>query len=143
MFIMMNLARFSVGLEGVGISEGAYQHALAYAKDRVQGKAVGTPKDVQAETIIAHPDVRRMLMSMKAQTEAMRALAYVTAAAFDAAHAHPDADVRARKQAFVDLRIPIGKGWCSENGRQISYDGVQVDGGVGYFEVTGAAQEWG
>src|SRR2546430_5008854 len=106
MFIMMNLARFSVAMEGVGISEGAYQHALAYAKDRVQGKPIGTPKDAKTNTIIMHPDVQRMLMSMKAQTEAMRALAYVTAAQFDLAHAHPDAAERGRAQAFVDLMIP-------------------------------------
>jgi acyl-CoA dehydrogenase len=140
MFIMMNLARFAVGVEGVGISEGAYQHALAYARDRVQGKAVGTPKDAKVGTIIQHPDVRRMLMSMKAQTEAMRALAYVTAASLDAAHAHPDEVQRARHQAFVDLMIPVVKGWCTENAQQITSDGVQVHGGMGYIEETGAAQ---
>ncbi len=94
MFIMMNLARFSVGIEGVGIAERAYQRARAYARDRVQGRAPGLDKTVPTATILQHPDVRRMLMTMKAQTEAMRAVAYVTGAAIDNAHRHPDADAR-------------------------------------------------
>ena len=108
MFIMMNLARFSVGLEGVGIAERAYQRAAAYAKDRVQGRAVGEEKSAGTATIIQHPDVRRMLLSMRAQTEAMRALAYVTAGALDNANAHPDPEARKRHQAFVDLMKPYG-----------------------------------
>jgi alkylation response protein AidB-like acyl-CoA dehydrogenase len=142
MFIMMNLARFSVGLEGVGIAERAYQRAAAYAKDRVQGKAVGMEKGAAVGTIIEHPDVRRMLLSMRAQTEAMRALAYVTAAALDNARAHPDAEARKHHQAFADLMIPIVKGWCTETAQEIAYTGVQVHGGMGYIEETGAAQHY-
>jgi alkylation response protein AidB-like acyl-CoA dehydrogenase len=142
MFIMMNLARFSVGLEGVGIAERAYQRAAAYAKDRVQGKAVGMEKGATTATIIEHPDVRRMLLSMRAQTEAMRAIAYVTAAALDNAHRHPDAEARKRHQAFAELMIPIVKGWCTETAQEIAYTGVQVHGGMGYIEETGAAQHY-
>jgi acyl-CoA dehydrogenase len=142
MFIMMNLARFSVGLEGVGIAERAYQRAVAYAKERVQGRAVGEEKSAGTATIIQHPDVRRMLMSMKAQTEAMRALAYVTAAALDNAHAQPDAEARKRHQAFVELMIPIVKGWCTETAQEVAYTGVQVHGGMGFIEETGAAQHY-
>jgi alkylation response protein AidB-like acyl-CoA dehydrogenase len=140
MFIMMNLARFSVGLEGVGIAERAYQRAAAYAKERVQGRPVGSEKGTG--TIIDHPDVRRMLLSMRAQTEAMRAIAYVTAAALDNAHHHPDAEARKRHQAFADLMIPIVKGWCTETAQEIAYTGVQVHGGMGYIEETGAAQHY-
>jgi acyl-CoA dehydrogenase len=140
MFIMMNLARFSVGLEGVGIAERAYQRAAAYAKERVQGRAVGDEKAAKTGTIIQHPDVRRMLLSMKAQTEAMRAVAYVTAAALDNANAHPDAEARKKHLAFAELMIPIVKGWCTETAQEIAYTGVQVHGGMGYIEETGAAQ---
>src|SRR2546421_8920563 len=118
MFIMMNLARFSVGVEGVGISERAYQRAVAYARDRVQGKPVGLDK--AAGTIIEHPDIRRMLMTMRAYTEAMRAVAYVTAAAMDNARRHPDPDLRKRHQAFVDLMIPIVKGWSTETAQEVT-----------------------
>jgi alkylation response protein AidB-like acyl-CoA dehydrogenase len=139
MFIMMNLARFSVGLEGVGIAERAYQRAAAYAKERVQGRPVG---EKGTGTIIEHPDVRRMLLSMRAQTEAMRAIAYVTAAALDNAHRDPDAEARKRHQAFAELMIPIVKGWCTESAQEIAYTGVQVHGGMGYIEETGAAQHY-
>jgi acyl-CoA dehydrogenase len=142
MFIMMNLARFSVGLEGVGIAERAYQRAAAYAKERVQGRAVGEESSAKTATIIQHPDVRRMLLSMKAQTEAMRALAYVTAASLDNASAHPDAEARKRHQAFAELMIPIIKGWCTETAQEIAYTGVQVHGGMGFIEETGAAQHY-
>ena len=141
MFIMMNLARFSVGLEGVGIAERAYQRAAAYAKERVQGRAVGAERGGTG-TIIEHPDVRRMLLSMRAQTEAMRALAYVTAAALDNARRHPDAEARKRHQAFADLMIPVLKGWCCETAQEITSTGVQVHGGMGYIEETGAAQHY-
>jgi acyl-CoA dehydrogenase len=138
MFIMMNLARFAVGMEGLAISERAYQQALAYAKERVQSRDVaGGGKSV---TIIHHPDVRRMLMSMKSQTEAMRALCYVVAAAVDKALRHPEKDERARSQAFVDLMIPIVKGWFTETGIEIASTGIQVHGGMGFIEETGAAQ---
>ena len=141
MFIMMNLARFSVGLEGVGIAERAYQRAAAYAKERVQGRAPGAERGGTG-TIIEHPDVRRMLLSMRAHTEAMRALAYVTAAALDSAHRHPDAEARKWHQSFAELMIPIVKGWCSETAQEVAYTGVQVHGGMGYIEETGAAQHY-
>jgi len=138
MFIMMNAARYAVGLEGLALSERAYQQALAYARERVQGRAIeGSPGPV---AIIRHPDIRRMLMTMRAQIEAMRALAYVVAAAHDAAFHHPDEAERRRKQAFVDLMIPVVKGWLTETGNEIAYLGVQVHGGMGFIEETGAAQ---
>src|SRR5664279_6306699 len=109
MFVMMNAARFAVGLEGLAIGESAYQHAVAYARDRVQGRAIeGSPSGV---AIIHHPDIRRMLMLMRSQVEAMRALAYSVAAAHDAAARHPDAAERAQNQAYVDLMIPVVQGW--------------------------------
>jgi len=138
MFIMMNLARFSVGMEGVGISERAYQHAVAYARERVQGRPVGTT-DARGP-IIEHPDIRRMLMTMRAYTEAMRAVGYVTAAAMDHARHASDEAVRAKNQAFVDLMIPIVKGWSTETAQEVAYLGVQVHGGMGFIEETGAAQ---
>jgi alkylation response protein AidB-like acyl-CoA dehydrogenase len=140
MFVMMNLARFSVGMEGVGLGDRAYQRAVAYARDRVQGKAVGTDKGAKAGPIIEHPDIRRMLMTMRACTEATRAVAYVTAAAMDNAHRHPDAAARKRHQAFVDLMIPIVKGHSTEVAQKIASLGVQVHGGMGFIEETGAAQ---
>jgi alkylation response protein AidB-like acyl-CoA dehydrogenase len=138
MFVMMNAARFAVGLEGLAISERAYQHAVAYARDRVQGRAIeGSASGV---AIIKHPDIRRMLMLMRANVEAMRALAYSVAAAHDAAARHPDAAERAQNQAYVDLMIPVVKGWSTETGNEMSYLGVQVHGGMGFIEETGAAQ---
>ena len=142
MFIMMNLARFSVGIEGVGIAERSYQRARDYARDRVQGRAPGLDKTVPTATILQHPDVRRMLLTMKAQTEATRALAYVTGAAIDNARCHPDADARKRHQAFVELMIPIVKGWGTEIAQEVTYLGVQVHGGMGFIEETGAAQDY-
>lgn len=141
MFIMMNLARFGVGLQGVGISERAYQRAVAFARERVQSRDVGAPKEPSVP-IIRHPDVRRMLLRMRAQTEASRALAMATAYAFDLAEAHPDADVRAANHAFVDLMIPIHKGWATEMAQDVTYQGVQVHGGMGFIEETGAAQHY-
>jgi len=142
MFIMMNLARFSVGIEGVGIAERSYQRARDYARDRVQGRAPGLDKTVPTATILQHPDVRRMLLTMKAQTEATRSLAYVTGAAIDNARRHPDADARKRHQAFVELMIPIVKGWGTEIAQEVTYLGVQVHGGMGFIEETGAAQDY-
>ena len=134
MFIMMNAARFAVGLEGVAIAERAFQRALAFAKERLQGRdLVAGGKTV---SIIHHPDVRRMLMLMKSQTEAMRALAYTTAAALDFSHKTKDK----QHQAFVDLMIPVVKGWCTETGIDVASLGVQVHGGMGFIEETGAAQ---
>ncbi len=138
MFIMMNAARFAVGLEGLSISERAYQQALAYAKERIQSRDLAGGG--KAVPIIRHPDVRRMLMSMKAQTEAMRALAYAVAAGMDRARHHPDKESRARSQAFVDLMIPIVKGWSTETGIEVASTGIQVHGGMGFIEETGAAQ---
>ncbi|MEC5397462.1 acyl-CoA dehydrogenase [Uliginosibacterium sp. H1] len=139
MFIMMNEARFAVGLEGLALAERATQHAVAYARDRVQGFDVAEKNGARVP-IIRHPDVRRMLMLMRCQTEAMRALACVVAAAHDRAHHHADAAERERSQAFVDLMIPVVKGWCTETGIDVASLGVQVHGGMGYIEETGAAQ---
>ncbi len=137
MFVMMNAARFAVGLEGVSIAERAFQRALAYAKERMQGRDLAGGGTVP---IIRHPDVRRMLMLMKSQTEAMRALAYVVAAALDVAARHADASLRQQNQAFVDLMIPVVKGWSTETGIEVASLGVQVHGGMGFIEETGAAQ---
>jgi alkylation response protein AidB-like acyl-CoA dehydrogenase len=142
MFIMMNQARFSVGMEGVGLSERAYQRAVAFARERVQGKPVGFDKGQPGGAIIEHPDIRRMLMTMRAYTEAMRAVAYVTAAAIDNAQHQADAGARKRHQAFVDLMIPIVKGWSTEIAQEVTYLGVQVHGGMGFIEETGAAQHY-
>jgi alkylation response protein AidB-like acyl-CoA dehydrogenase len=139
MFIMMNAARFAVGLEGVGVSERAYQRARDYARERLQGTELGSRSREQV-AIVRHPDVRRMLMLMKSRTEAMRALASVVAAATDAAHRHPDAAQRQRSQAFVDLLIPVVKGWSTETAVENASLGVQVHGGMGFIEETGAAQ---
>ena len=139
MFIMMNAARFNVGLEGLGDAERAYQRAVMYAKDRVQGTEVGVRGGPKVP-IIKHPDVRRMLMSMRARIEAMRALAYVTAAAQDNAHNNPDEAARKQGQAFADLMIPVVKGWSTESAIDIASLGVQVHGGMGFIEETGAAQ---
>ncbi|HME39312.1 MAG TPA: acyl-CoA dehydrogenase [Steroidobacteraceae bacterium] len=143
MFIMMNAARFSVGIEGVGLSERAYQTALQYARERIQGVELGVRSDVRSGArvpIVRHPDVRRMLMLMKSQTEAMRALGAVVALSLDAARLHPRAEERLRHQAFADLMIPVVKGWCTENSVDIASLGIQVHGGVGFVEETGAAQ---
>jgi alkylation response protein AidB-like acyl-CoA dehydrogenase len=142
MFVMMNLARYSVGLEGVGIAERAYQRAVAYARDRVQGRAVGLDKGAKTGAIIEHPDVRRMLMTMRASTEAIRAVAYVTGAAMDNAARHPDPQLRKHHQAFVDLMIPIVKGHSTEVGQEVASLGLQVHGGMGFIEETGAAQHY-
>jgi alkylation response protein AidB-like acyl-CoA dehydrogenase len=138
MFVMMNAARFAVGLEGLAIAERAYQHAAAYARERVQGRAI--EGSAAAVPIIRHPDIRRMLMLMRSNVEAMRALAYSVAAAHDAAARHPDAAERARNQAYVDLMIPVVKGWSTETGNEMAYLGVQIHGGMGFIEETGAAQ---
>jgi len=138
MFIMMNAARFAVGLEGIAISDRAYQQALSYAKERIQSRDLAGGG--KAVPIIRHPDVRRMLMSMKAQTEAMRALAYVVAAAMDIAHRDPEPGLRAKHQAFADMMIPVVKGWSTETCIEVASTGIQVHGGMGYVEETGAAQ---
>ncbi|MEO8627785.1 MAG: acyl-CoA dehydrogenase [Betaproteobacteria bacterium] len=139
MFTMMNFARLEVGIEGVAIAERAYQRALAYAKDRVQGRPIGV-RGGDRVAIIQHPDVRRMLMTMKAQVEAMRALAIVASAALDRAHHHADRIERLRWQSVFDLLTPVVKGWCTEQCNEVASLGVQVHGGMGFVEETGAAQ---
>src|SRR5450830_972662 len=140
MFIMMNAARFGVGMQGIGVAERAYQKAVQYAKDRVQSRDLaGSPGPV---SIIHHPDVRRMLMSMRSQTEAARALAYVGAAISDVAHHHPEADVRAESLATYEYLVPVIKGWATEMSQDVTRDGVQVHGGMGFIEETGAAQHY-
>ena len=138
MFAMMNHARLNVGLQGLAIAERAYQQARAYARERRQGRPVGWTGNGAA--IVEHPDVRRMLMSMKARIEAMRGLLYRVAADHDIAHAHPDPEARAAAQARVDLLTPVAKGWCTETGIELASIGVQIHGGMGYVEETGAAQ---
>ncbi len=140
MFIMMNAARFAVGMQGIAIAERAYQKAVQYAKERVQSRDLAG--SVGAVAIIHHPDVKRMLMSMRAQTEAARALSYVTAAAFDAAHHHADEATRKANQAFYEYMVPIVKGWSTELSLDVTSTGVQVHGGMGFIEETGAAQHY-
>jgi alkylation response protein AidB-like acyl-CoA dehydrogenase len=139
MFIMMNAARYSVGLEGVGLSERAYQTALAYARERIQSTEAGVRGGARVP-IVRHPDVRRMLLLMKSQTEAMRALSIGVAVSLDAARLHPRTEEREHHQAVADLMIPVIKGWCTENSVDIASLGIQVHGGVGFVEETGAAQ---
>ena len=141
MFTMMNNARLAVGLQGMAIASRAYDQALAYAKDRVQSRSMTRPKDPPAP-IIEHPDVRRMLLTMKAKTEAARALAYYAGKHLDLASRHPDAAVRARAAATVDLLTPVVKGWGTDVGCEVTSLGVQVHGGAGYVEETGAAQHF-
>jgi len=140
MFIMMNAARFAVGMQGIGIAERAYQKAVRYAHDRVQSRDLaGSPGPV---AIINHPDVRRMLMSMRAQIEAARALAYVTAAAVDVAHHHADEATRKASHGFYEFMVPIVKGWATEMSIDVASTGLQVHGGMGFIEETGAAQHY-
>jgi len=139
MFAMMNHARLAVGLQGLAIAERAYQQALTYARERVQGRPVGWT-DTHSAGIVHHPDVRRLLMTMKCQIEAMRAIHYTAAAAVDVAHSDPDAEGRRRAQQTVELLTPIAKGWCTEVGQTVASLGIQVHGGMGYIEETGAAQ---
>ncbi|MBO6783938.1 MAG: acyl-CoA dehydrogenase [Alphaproteobacteria bacterium] len=139
MFTMMNNARLNVGLQGVAVAERAYQHAVAYAKERVQSAPVDGSSGESA-TIIRHPDVRRMLMTMRAQTEAMRAIAYYTNSALDRSRHHDDADVRGYNARRTDLLTPVVKAWCTDLGVDIASVGVQVHGGMGFVEETGAAQ---
>ena len=139
MFIMMNAARYGVGVQGIGISERAYQKAVAYARDRVQSRPVDGSLS-SAGAIIHHPDVRRMLMTMRAATEGCRAMACVAAAAFDAAHHHPDAEVRKQNATFYEFLVPLIKGYSTEMSLEVTSLGVQVHGGMGFIEETGAAQ---
>ena len=141
MFTMMNNARLGVGLEGVAIAERAYQQARDYAKSRVQSRDIAS-SDEKPVTIIHHPDVRRMLLSMRAQGEAMRALVYYAAALLDLAKRHPDAAARQAHERLVDLLIPVCKAWSTDIGVEIASVGIQVHGGMGYIEETGAAQHY-
>ncbi|MBS1179269.1 MAG: acyl-CoA dehydrogenase-like protein [Proteobacteria bacterium] len=139
MFVMMNAARYAVGMQGVAVAERAYQKAVAFARDRVQSRPVdgSLPK---AAPIIHHPDVKRMLMTMRAYTEGCRAMATVAAAAYDAAHAHPDVETRKQNQAFYEYMVPLVKGYSTEMSLEVTSLGVQVHGGMGFIEETGAAQ---
>src|SRR5579871_4298368 len=141
MFIMMNAARFSVGVQGIALADRAYQSSLEYAKERVQGRDL-KPGSRTPEAIIKHPDVRRMLMVQKATIEAMRGLAYVTAASLDFAQRHPDEKVRKEHKAFVELMIPVVKGWCTESAVELCSTALQVFGGMGFIEETGIAQQY-
>lgn len=140
MFIMMNAARFAVGMQGISVAERSYQKAVSYARDRVQSRDLAGSAGPVA--IIHHPDVKRMLMSMRSQVEASRALSYVTAAAFDGAHHHPDEATRKTNHAFYDFMVPIVKGWSTELSIDVASTGVQVHGGMGFIEETGAAQHY-
>jgi alkylation response protein AidB-like acyl-CoA dehydrogenase len=141
MFTMMNSERLGVGVQGVAIAERAYQQARDYARTRVQGQPVDMPRSPGATPpIIHHPDVRRMLLSMRAATEAMRALAYFAAAAIDASRQTDDGEAQFRAQRRADLLIPVVKAWCTDLGVEIASTGIQVHGGMGYIEETGAAQ---
>jgi 3-(methylthio)propanoyl-CoA dehydrogenase len=138
MFIMMNSARFAVGVQGIAVAERAYQKAVGYARDRVQSRSVdGSPA---GSPILHHPDVRRMLMTMRAQIEGCRALALTAGAAYDAAHHHPDAATRAENQTFYEFMVPLVKGYSTEMSLDVTSTGVQVHGGMGFIEETGAAQ---
>ncbi|CAB5713817.1 Acyl-CoA dehydrogenase, short-chain specific [Delftia tsuruhatensis] len=139
MFIMMNAARYAVGVQGIAVAERAYQHAVAYAKERVQSRPVDGSVKASA-TIIHHPDVRRMLMTMRAYTEGCRAMAATAAAAYDAAHHHADAQVREANAAFYEFMVPLVKGYSTEMSLEVTSLGVQVHGGMGFIEETGAAQ---
>ncbi|WP_299440925.1 acyl-CoA dehydrogenase [uncultured Rhodospira sp.] len=139
MFTMMNNARLNIGLQGVGIAERAYQQAVAYAHERVQGVNIAAPKDGPV-TIIHHPHVRRMLLTMRAKTQAARALTYYAVAQADIVRAHPDEAVQAAAHARQDLLTPVVKAWCTEVGFEVADLGVQVHGGTGYIEETGASQ---
>ena len=139
MFIMMNAARFGVGVQGIAVADRAYQKAAQYARDRVQSRPVDGSIKASAP-IIHHPDVRRMLMTMRALTEGSRAMAITAAAAYDAAHHHPDPETRQQNQAFYEFMVPLVKGYSTEMSLEVTDLGVQIHGGMGFIEETGAAQ---
>ncbi|MDN3543922.1 acyl-CoA dehydrogenase [Kinneretia asaccharophila] len=139
MFIMMNAARFGVGVQGIAVADRAYQKATQYARDRVQSRPVDGSIKASAP-IIHHPDVRRMLMTMRALTEGSRAMAITAAAAYDAAHHHPDPETRQQNQAFYEFMVPLVKGYSTEMSLEVTDLGVQIHGGMGFIEETGAAQ---
>ncbi|MFW3615796.1 acyl-CoA dehydrogenase [Billgrantia antri] len=138
MFVMMNDARFSVGVQGVALGERAYQAALAYARERVQGRDIVSGES--GRPILVHPDVKRMLVSMRARLMAMRGLLYSAAGWFDIARHHPDAEVADKHRRYVDLLMPVAKGWCTEVGNDLCDEAIQVFGGMGFVEETGVAQ---
>ena len=140
MFVMMNNARLAVGLQGLAIAERAYQQAVSFAKERVQGKPIQGSLD--NSTIIEHPDVRRMLLGMKSQIEAMRGLCYEVAADLDRANKIEDKDEREKAQAMLELMIPVVKAWCTDTGLAITSTNIQVHGGMGFMEETGAGQHY-
>ena len=141
MFIMMNMARHAVGVEGYAVAERAYQRARNFVIERVQGRAVGDPSGKRV-TIIAHPDVARMMIDMKSRVEAMRAVSMYAAQAMDCSIRHPDEQARVKAQRRLDVLIPIVKGWSSEVGNQVTGVALQVHGGMGFIEETGAAQHY-
>ena len=141
MFTMMNNARLSVGVEGLALGERAYQQAVEYARERRQGRAPGAPAGA-VSPIVDHPDVRRMLLTMRAQIEALRCLAYLTAESLDLAARHPDEHVRTRREELADLLTPITKGWGTDLGVELTSLALQVHGGMGYIEETGVAQHY-
>jgi alkylation response protein AidB-like acyl-CoA dehydrogenase len=139
MFTMMNNERISVGIQSVGIAERAYQKALGYARERIQSRKLGSTSNGSV-TIIQHPDVKRMLLLMKSKTEASRALVFFVAGQLDLSKRHPDTDVRAKAFSIVDLLTPVVKAWCSDNGIEVANTGLQVHGGTGFIEASGAPQ---
>ncbi len=141
MFTMMNQARLAVGLEGLAVADRSYQQALEYALERRQGRRANTPNGESA-LIIEHPDVKRMLMTMKANIEAMRCLIYLNAKAIDTAHNHPDESEREQGKELTDLLTPLSKGWCTDLGNEMTSLGIQIHGGMGFVEETGAAQHY-
>jgi len=139
MFIMMNAARYAVGVQGIAVAQRAYQKAVDFARERVQSRPVDGSLPA-AGPIIHHPDVKRMLMTMRAYTEGCRALASVAAAAYDAAHHHPDAETSKQNQTFYEFMVPLVKGYSTEMSLEVTSLGVQVHGGMGFVEETGCAQ---
>lgn len=139
MFTMMNAARLGVGLQGVAIGERAYQLAHAYAKDRKQGRAIDA-KGEDTSAIIRHPDIRRMLMIMRAKTDAARAVCYMTAAAIDRAHRETDPKRKAAAVSRAALLTPVAKAWSTDIGIDVASLGIQIHGGMGFIEASGAAQ---
>ena len=140
MFVMMNMARLSVGVQGLGLAERTLQGALAHADERVQGKVVGTPKEDRTSPIVGHPDVRRMLLDMRSITEAMRGICLMNAVAMDGASALSDEDDRQKAEDLNELLIPITKAWCTDMGVEVTSLAVQVFGGMGFVEETGVSQ---
>ncbi len=139
MFTMMNNARLNVGLQGLAIAERAYQQSVEYALDRKQGRAVGTPKGESA-AIVKHADVRRNLMTMRSQIEAMRCLVYLNGAALDKGHNHADEEERKKAMGLAELLTPLSKAWCTDLGVELSSTAVQIHGGMGFIEETGVGQ---